>query len=777
MTAGGEDERTVALGATTGGAAPDARAAGPDASDRIGPYRLVRLLGEGGMGEVHLAEQLEPIRRQVALKLIRRQLGGTLARAYFEVERQALARMDHPAIARVFDAGQTDQGYPWFAMELVEGRPLDQWIAEDAPALRTRLRVLVALAYGVQHAHQRGIVHRDLKPSNVLVAQVDGRPQPRLIDFGIATGVGGDGGAGNQERVGSGPFMSPEQFAGDTGGIDIRTDVYGLGMVLLAALLPAARLEALGDPVPRREALHRRLRDSVARPGQDAVLDALPLELRHVVLRACDPQRERRYGSAVELAEDLQRFLDGHPLAAVPPGRGYRLRKFVRRQRKPLALAAVAALALVGGLAVALWGLIEAERQARRSQATADFLATVLAGIDPDQARDLDKTLLRAVVDQAAQRAEAELADQPEALAEIESVIAESYTGLGEYDLAVQFNRRAYERNLAGYGQDHLRSLVSARAYGRSRVDAGDYADTEAFLRDTLARATRSLGPDHLVTLRTRQSLGWLLRETTRYEEALAEQTRALEGLRATLGEEDPDTLETRLTRAIVLADQERFDEAIAELEALVALRGRLLGADHPRTLSVRNSLAVAYLQSRRFAQGEQVLRPLLADHERVYGADSTQTLMVVGNLAGALRQQGKVAESGPFYRRTAEAIRERFGPAHPRALLSMHNYGNFLLDDGQAQAAWQAQDDVLGHAAGTFGERHQVIAEALTTRGKAALRLGRLDAAESDLRAALAMKTELLGPDHGRLQSTRDALAELRAARGGPAPDPAPQP
>lgn len=773
MSAGGEDDRTIALGATGGDPAAEAGDAGRDDGDRIGPYRLVRLLGEGGMGEVHLAEQLEPIRRQVALKLIRRQLAGTLARAYFEVERQALARMDHPAIARVFDAGETAQGYPWFAMELVEGRPLDQWIAEDGPALRTRVRVLVALAYGVQHAHQRGIVHRDLKPSNVLVAQVDGRPQPRLIDFGIATGLDGGGGAGNHERVGSGPFMSPEQFAGDTGGIDIRTDVYGLGMVLLASLLPDGRLEALGEPVPRREALHQRLRDSVARRGQDAVLDALPLELRHVVMRACDPQRERRYGSAVELAEDLQRFLDGHPLAAVPAGRGYRLRKFVRRQRKPLALAAVAALALVAGLAVALWGLVEAERQARRSQATADFLATVLAGIDPDQARDLDKTLLRSVVDQAGQRAEVELADQPEALAEIESVIAESYTGLGEYILAVQFNRRAYERNLAGFGPDHPRTLASARAYGRSRVDAGEYADTEAFLRDVVARATRSLGADHLVTLRARQSLGWLLRETTRYEEALAELGATVAALRASRGEDDADTLETRLVRAIVLSDLERFDEAIAELRALADIRGRLLGADHPRTLSVRNSLAVSFLQSRRFAEGEVELRPLLEDHERVYGPESSQTLMVAGNLAGALRQQGKVAESGPHYRRAAEGAMRRFGPGHPRTLLSMHNYGNFLLDDGQAQAAWEAQDDVLAHAAGTLGERHQVIAEALTTRGRAALRMGRLADAEADLQAALAMKTDLLGPDHGRLKSTRDALAELAAARDGGRPEP----
>jgi tetratricopeptide (TPR) repeat protein len=764
-SAGPDDpDRTTLLGA---GEPPVEGAVGEGfrAGQRIGPYRLVELLGEGGMGQVFLAEQQQPIRRRVALKLMRHQLAGSLAEAYFEIERQALARMEHPAIAKVFDAGRTAQGFPYFAMEFVEGRALDHWCESDQPPSLACLQLFVTLAYGVQHAHQRGIVHRDLKPSNVLVTTVDGRPQPKLIDFGIAIGLDQVPGAtpqGSYERAGSGPYMSPEQFEADSGGIDIRTDIYSLGVVLLGVLLPTPGLRTLGQPTPARAQLHQRIVDSLQRGHQDPVLDAVPRELRHVVARAIDPQRERRYDSATALAEDVQRYLDGDAVEAVPPTTGYRLSKFVRRQRRPLAVALAVAVTLVAGLAVALWGLVRAEREATRAQATSEFLATVLSGVDPDQARELDKTLLRIVLDDAARRAGEELADQPEALAQIEGVIADSYTGLGEYDLALAHATRAHQLSLAALGPDHPETLASARGLGRTQVDVGMLREAEPLLRDTLDRLTRELGADALITLKTRQTLGWMLREAGRYDEAEAELSRAVAGLRATRGDDDPDTIETRFTRAIVLSDLERFDEAIAEFRALVALRTRLLGADHPRTLTLRNSLAVSYLQARRYPEGELELRDMLPAFERVYGPDATDTLMVVGNLGGALRQQGKVEASGPFYQRAADALRERFGPSHPRALQSRHNYGNYLFDAGRHQDAYDTQAEVIRLSREPFGDQHPVIAEALEWQGRAAAALGDPAEARRLLDAALAMKLDLYGPDSARVATTRRHLAEL---------------
>jgi non-specific serine/threonine protein kinase/serine/threonine-protein kinase len=770
--AGPDDpDRTTLLDRTDAPAAP---AAGESfhPGQQVGPYRLVELLGEGGMGQVFLADQQQPIRRRVALKLMRHQLAGSLAEAYFEIERQALARMEHPAIAKVFDAGRTDQGFPYFAMEFVEGRPLDHWCENDKPASLACLQLFVTLAYGVQHAHQRGIVHRDLKPSNVLVTTVDGRPQPKLIDFGIAIGLDQVPGAtpqGSYERAGSGPYMSPEQFHADSGGIDIRTDIYSLGVVLLGILLPTPGLRTLGQPVPARAQLHERVMASLQRGSQDPVLDPLPRELRHVVARAIDPQRERRYDSATALAEDVQRYVDGDAVEAVPPTTGYRLSKFVRRQRRPLAVALAVAVTLVAGLAVALGGLVRAEREATRAQATAEFLATVLAGVDPDQARELDKTLLRAVLDDAALRAGAELADQPEALAQIEGVIADSYTGLGEFDLALTHAERSHRLAQSALGPDHPDTLARARGLGRAQVDVGLLREAEPLLRDTLDRLTRVLGADALITLKTRQTLGWLLRESGRFDEAEAELARAIAGLRASRGDDDPDTIETRFTRAIVLGDLERFDESIAELRELAALRTRLLGAEHPRTLSIRNSLAVSYLQSRRYAEGERELMDMLPAFERVFGPEGTSTLMVVGNLGGALRQQGKVEASGPWYQRAADALRERFGPSHPRALQSRHNFGNYLFDAGRYQEAYDTQAEVVRLGREAFGASHAVIGEALEWQGRAAAALGDSAQAEQLLGAALAMKTDLYGPDSARVATTRRHLDELRArlARG----------
>lgn len=736
----------------------------------IGPYRLVALLGEGGMGQVFLAEQVQPIRRNVALKLIQRQLAGSLADAYFEVERQALARMDHPAIAKVFDAGRTKQGYPYFAMEFVEGRSLDRWRQEDAPDERARIRAIIALAYGVQHAHQRGIVHRDVKPTNIIMAEIDGRPQPKLIDFGIAVGVDAEpvGEAGNAyERAGSGPYMSPEQFSHDNG-IDTRADVYSMGMVLLSLLLPLPGLRALGDPPPQREVLHERLTSSLEqREHDDPVLDAIPFELRCIIATAIHPQREQRYASAMALAQDLQRYLDTYPVEAVPASARYRLRKFIKRRRRPLIMASAAMFALVVGLAVAIWGLIEAGKQARRSQATSDFLSTVLAGVNPDRARDLDKTLLREVLDTAAQRATVELADQPDALADIESVIASSYEGLGEYTDAFKHAKLAYELAGSTYGANDTRTLSFARQYGRAQIDTGALDEAEAFLRTLIVRATDVVGGAAPLTLRLNQTLGWGLRESGKYQAAYAILKRNVERQTETLGPEHLDTLDSEFALAIVLSDLERWDESIDLFKRLIGIWTRTHGAEHTTTLTLRNSLAVAYLQSKRYADGEVELRDMIPLYEKVFGPDSSMTVMLSANMGGALRQQGKVAESGPYYERAAQTNLNKLGPKNPRTIMSRHNYGNYLYDANRFEDAYELQRAELENGRETFGDQHPVNGEILTSLGRAATALGRHAEAETALLASLTMKQELLGTDSTRLKSTRDALIELYEAMG----------
>lgn len=756
----------------TAAAAGDGAALAP--GSMIGAFRIVRPLGEGGMGQVYLAEQVEPLQRRVALKLISQRIAGPVAEAYFEVERQVLAQMNHPAIATIHDAGRTADGYPWFAMEWIDGAPLDQWCRAATPDLRTRVAVVAALARGAQHAHQRGIVHRDLKPANVLVEVVDGRPQPKIIDFGVAIGVGGTSATTpSHERVGTGPFMSPEQLVGDPRGVDTRTDVYAIGVVLLQLLLPGATLDALGPPAPRRDELVALLGGGEARGELAAArrtLEAIPRELRAVVRRAIDPDRERRYPSASALAADLDRFLDGRPVNAMPASRLYLARKFAARHRLALGAAGAVLLALVGGLGAALHGMETASREAARANAVSDFLGEILTGVDPDRARDLDKTLMREILDSGADRARAALGDRPEVLADIEATIADAYLGLSELERAVEFSRSAWERLEASVGTNAVDTLAARRLLARSLADDGQLEAAEGHARAALAGLAKRAGPRARETLLARQTLGWTLREAGRPAEARDELGAAADAATAALGPEDPITLETRFMHSITLADLGSFDAAADIQRDLIAVRARTLGPESARVLTLRNSLAVSYLQARRYAEAEAELKAILPVTERVYGATHSTTLGMVTNLAGALRQQGtpdKIAESGPYYRRAADGFLALYGPTHPRALMTRSNLGNYLLDVGEPEAAYTAHRAALEGARTVLGASHPVLSEMLRGLGRSATATGRYPEAEEALLESLAIREREFGADDRRTRDTRDSLVALYERQG----------
>ncbi|NLA66700.1 MAG: serine/threonine protein kinase, partial [Gammaproteobacteria bacterium] len=370
MVHGGHDEdpdRTELLATRAGTVAADDARTLPSGA-RIGRYRIVELLGRGGMGEVYRAAQLAPVRRTVALKLLRGRRLDARRLAAFEVERQMLAQMRHPAIAQVYDADTTPAGEPWFAMEFIAGSTLTGYCEARALPLAQRLRLFIGICEGVQHAHQKGVVHRDLKPGNLLVDEVDGRPHPKVIDFGIATAAGG----GEREVAGTPDYMSPEQAAGEPGMVDTRSDVWSLGVVLFELLtghrplaagetlagdartlaLPSRRLDTLPPEEGRRLARAR----GVSVPRMRRLLRH---ELDWVVARAMAHERSARYPSAAALADDIQRFLDGRALSAVPATRRYVAGKFMRRHRAGLAATAVAVAAMVGGLALSLHGLLD----------------------------------------------------------------------------------------------------------------------------------------------------------------------------------------------------------------------------------------------------------------------------------------------------------------------------------------------------------------------------------------------------------------------------------
>jgi eukaryotic-like serine/threonine-protein kinase len=771
----------------------DIEAAGADPAQTlppgilIGPYRIERLLGEGGMGAVYLAEQLEPLQRQVALKLIRGQLQGGMAEAYFLVERQALARMDHPAIAKVYDAGTTPQGHPFFAMEWIDGQSLGVYCATHALSLNEILELFARICLGVHHAHQKGVIHRDLKPNNVLIADVDGRPLPKIIDFGIAIGAtrntAGDG-MELMERAGTRGYMSPEQVRGRTGEIDTRSDVYALGVMLLELLAPEEAIDRAAAAGLDNRDLHRALLASLgqATPAHaDSVrgLAAIPTQLRWVLARAIDPERSRRYESAQAMAEDLDRYRRHYPLSAVPATRRYRLHAFVVRNRGPIIAAGLIAAALIAGTTAAIVGMLHARAAAERamieankSRETSAFLTDVLSGVDPHQARDLDKTLLHLVLDRAANRAGQELAQQPEVLADIEKTIGSSYNSLSEYKAALEHTRRAYELADKTLGADALLTLQIERQLALQTLNVGNAKEANEIITHNLAILMRTRGPDDIETLSSIVDLADVEGEQGDFAAAEKRLAAALPAIEKTSGHDGRLTVTALEEQAELLTYLGRYAEAEPIFRDTIARETKLWGTEDPKTMDTMNGFAIMYLESHRYVEGAKILQGMLPVSEKMYGPEHGMTINIVSNLGGALRQQGtpeKIAESGPYYKRALDSTRKKYGDRHPNTIKATHNYANYLLDVGDTTQAIALQQQVVAQAREVFGADHDVYAEGQFGLGKALLRAGRYAEAEPALLTAIAIKEKTYGADHWRIEEYILPLLDLYKAWNKP--------
>ncbi len=428
-----DDAGTGSDSPTTGSSAPE---------EPIGPYRLLTKLGEGGMGEVWLAEQQEPVRRRVALKLIKAGMDTKHVVARFEAERQALALMDHPYIAKVFDAGATSRGNPYFVMELVEGEPITAYWDRHKLTTQGRLELFVQVCEGVQHAHQKGIIHRDIKPSNVLVTVSDGRPSPRIIDFGVAKAT--------SQRLtdkaiytelgallGTPVYMSPEQAEPGKEDVDTRTDVYALGVLLYELLVGVLPFDPVSLRTANLDELRRLIREvDPPRPSTRVGLARwLRGDLDWITMKALEKDRARRYASPGELAADIRRHLDHRPVLAGPPSTLYRAGKFVRRHGFGV-LTAACLLALLATLAVSQ--AIQARRIARErdranleaatAKQTADFLVGLFEVADPGEARGRSITALE-ILDRASERIESELGQEPSVRARLQATMSQVYKG------------------------------------------------------------------------------------------------------------------------------------------------------------------------------------------------------------------------------------------------------------------------------------------------------------------------------------------------------------
>jgi tetratricopeptide (TPR) repeat protein len=738
--------------------------AAPIEGQRIGPWRLVRELGRGGMGAVFLAERVDgAFTQQVALKLIRRGMDSELVLRRFEAERQILARLEHPSIARLVDGGLTVDGQSWYAMELVEGDPIDRYCTTHQLDVGERLRLMADVCRAVMFAHSRLVVHRDLKPDNILVTE---RGEVRLLDFGIAKVLGDGPDAVTLTRTGfrmmTPGYASPEQVRGEA--IGTASDVYSLG-VILYELLTGTRphdLEgkSLGE-VERivSEALPERPSTRVGTTGR--LRRVLRGDLDMICLKALRKEPERRYASVEALLDDITRHIDGRPVLARPDTLRYRVRKFVTRHRIGVAGAAAGIVLVIGLTGVYLVRLAAQRDLARAEAAKAEEVSRFLRGLfevsDPAESRGATLTA-RELLDSGAARIQRDLAAQPEVQATMMRVIGEVYAELGLAAAARPLLEAALERHRALYGNLHLETATSALALATIRQDQGDLEGAEPLFREAVATRTALLGVPHAdVSEAIRQLSFWV---ETRGDDAEAErlladalaQDRRLfprdhervvhtmvrfaglqrrmgkrkeaepllrEGLaaqRRIYGDTHPDVASTMRNLASLLRDEARYDEAESLYVGTVAIRKALHGDIHPDIANALNSYATMLSERGDNEKAIGVLRDVIVQFEGIYRAPHPSTAAAYHNLGDAYRETRLFAEAEQYYQRAIRMLDVVLPADHPDRARPWQAIGNLRRDQKRYADAERAFLTALRIRRAALPRGHRYIVETLNS-------------------------------------------------------------
>jgi tetratricopeptide (TPR) repeat protein len=699
------------------------------------------------MGVVYLAERMDgQFDQRVAIKLLKRGVSGMDAERRFLQERQILARLQHPGIARLLDGGVTADGSPFFVMERVEGIPITEFCDTRRLGVEQRLRVFLTVCEAVQYAHRSLVVHRDLKPSNILL---DAGGRVKLLDFGIAKllAQGSEGAPAGRTalRVMTPEYAAPEQVRGEA--VTTATDVYSLG-VLLYELLTGERPYgvARGSAGELERAI---LEQEPARPS-DRVKTASPGvvgkdrrrrlrgDLDRIVLRALQKDPERRYPSAEALANDIHRHLEGLPVSARGDGVTYRLSKFLRRHRVVMSAAAVVVLSLVGGLVAATVQARRAQREARKAEAVKDFLQSLFSASDPAQAQGRQRTA-RDLLEDGARRIETELPDQPEVQSEVARLIAATYHGLGEYDRAASLLRDDLDRRRRLDGPDSTAAAESLTRladvlYDQGRVDPAAPLYEEALAIQRQRRGERSPEVAELL---------WDIAGVKRNRGDLA----AAEGLQKkalaidveTRGEDSWEAAAVRESLAITYADGDRYAEAAAMQQPVVAWRERHSGPDHPQTLTARYNHATYLLALGHAAQVAQIAEDVVARQRRVLGARHVDLAGSLRLLARALDAAGRSEDARDLIAEAVAIHRESFGPSHLQVALDLACQATIDARSGHDLPAGREAREAVG-IVDAQSSRGAIVANVRSAAGAALAEIGQLEDADAQLSQALTV-------------------------------------
>jgi len=774
----------------------------------IGHYHLLQKIGEGGMGEVWLAEQKEPVRRRVALKLVKTGMNTREVMGRFESERQALALMEHPAIAKVFDAGSTPDGAPYFVMEYVAGVPITEYCDNHRLSIKERLELFMQVCEGVRHAHQKAVIHRDLKPSNILVTEVDGRAVPKIIDFGVAKALSQKLTAHTMftrvgSLIGTPEYMSPEQAFSSGEDVDTRTDVYSLGIIFYELLAGAPPIELrkiafdeflrrlreedppkpstkirTGDAATKTELARRRQSEPVALARQ------IGGDLDSIALKALEKDRGRRYGSASDFAADIARYLRDEAVQAVPPSAAYRARKFTSRHRWGVVMACAFVVVLTAAAAISIRQSIRANREAAVAEAVSNFLrndvlaqASAATQASPTTKPDPDLKV-RTALERAAGQISGKFDNQPEVEAAIRITIGQTYMDLGVYPEARKQLERALELQRRVLGADNPATLRNISRLSRLDLLQGRFADAERMAKQALDAQRRVLPRDDQDTLASLTNLGNVLNQEGKSPQAEALYQQALEINRRVLGPEHPNTLTAMNNLAVAYFGEGKYADAEVLDSHLLEVRRRVLGPEHPNTLSTMNNLGRAYMLERKEAQAEAMMVQSLEIERRVMGPEHDMVLGLTQDLATLYASEGKFAEAEALYRQTLETETRVLGPEHPDTILSAAYVAQQYNFQGKFANAETLEKQTLETSRRVLGPNHPFTVFSLHLLGNTYAARGEYTRAETFYNQALDGWRRVLGPGHPNIfnayadlssmyqQEDKYALAEDNASK-----------
>ena len=806
-----------------------------------GKYKLLEEIGEGGMGTVFVAEQTEPVKRKVAVKLIKPGMDSKSVLARFEAERQALAMMDHPNIARVLDAGLTEERRPYFVMEYIKGLPLTKYCDDAKLSIEHRLQLFVQICQAVQHAHQKGIIHRDLKPGNILIALYDGKPVPKIIDFGLAKALHQSLTdrtlhTGHEMVLGTPLYMSPEQAELNNLDIDTRSDIYSLGVILYELLTGVTPLEKqrfkeaawaevlriIKEEEPSKPSTKLSQSNSLPSVAAQRQMEPKKLstllkgDLDWIVMKALEKDRSRRYETANGFAADVMRYLSGEAVSAVPPSTGYRLKKFVKRNRGKVLAASLLVGTLILGVAGTTWGLLQArserdlaeierqnavherdekekarqaeadraegerrakleaqtarDKEARErsyAQAIADFVVQdflALTSVE-GQARFDGQTLnknstLRELLDRAADKLKSRHGLAPHTEGVLCWIIGVSYRSIGESTRAIPLLERSVELHSQASGTDGEEALMAKNSLAVAYGEAGFNDRAVTLFEEVLKQSKIKRGAEHMYTLHGMGNLASAYITAGKYALGLPLAEDNLKLTQAKLGNNHDFTIQAKMNLALAYLAVSMVDQAIPLFNEAYRQRRTIHGADHPFTLMSMAGLANGYTHARKYDLAVLLLEELVKLQKSTLGAEHPTTIVAMSQLALCYQLVGKLDLAIPIFENDLKQTRIRRGEDHPQTLSCLSNLGMAYLAAGNEQLALPLLQETLKGRVAKLGPIHPVTLTSMSNLGQAYVALGQYDKALPIQEEVFRLQKQTLGIDHHETLSSLNNLA-----------------